>query len=94
MEKKLYDYLMSLGIEAEDIDTLRESVPGLDIIGFERAKKNISLVEEFGYPSEDISSLIYANPGFLCNDPKVLKEKLILLGENIETKLNDDPFLI
>lgn len=94
MDKNLYKYLLSLDFTDDDINTLIETVPGLEIISFERAIKNIKIVSGMGYPEEDIDFLISANPGFLCNDPEQLMHVLMQLGDDIEEKLKADPFLI
>lgn len=94
MDKKLYNYLISLDFDDDDISELVSQVPGLEIISFERAIKNINAVVDKGYPKEDIDFLISANPGFLCNDVNYLNQILDSLGEDIEEKLKEDPFLI
>ncbi len=94
MDEKLYDFLRDLDFTEEDISELCSFTPGLEIISFERAEKNIKAVVSSGFPKEDIDGLIFSNPGFLCNDPDYLKEKLKTLGKNVEEALKNDPMQI
>ena len=94
MEKDLIKFLNELSIENEEIEGLIELCPGLEFIDTERAKTNVKLVVNAGYPLSDISSIIYINPGFLTNDPTELTKTLISIGDDLENKLNNNPFLI
>ena len=94
MDKKLKSYLLKLGFIDDDIRELCNQVPGLEIIDSERAFKNIATVVAYGYPEIDIDSLIFSNPGFLCNDPDDLNETLKSLNGEIEDLLKSNPFLI
>ena len=94
MDKELYQYLLSLNFEDDDIKFLCAICPGLEIISAERAFENIAIVISYGYPEEDIDGLISANPSFLLNVPEHLNEALAKLGEDIEEKLKNNPDLI
>ena len=94
MENNLMNILSKYGITEEDYEEIITLCPSLKIIDAERAIKNISLLEQFGFPSFDIDSLILTNPNFLLNDPKHLAEILTKLNGNMEEKLKENPFLI
>ena len=94
MDKELFNYIKSFGFEDEDVEDFCSREPALEIIDCSRAKACVEAVVEAGYPRIDIDGLIFTNPGFLTNDPRDLKIKLITLGANIEEKLKEDPFLI
>lgn len=94
MEKELIEFLNSLSIEDDEIEELVELCPGLEFIDTERAKINVKLIVNAGYPLADISSIIYINPGILINDPTELSKSLIEIGDDLENKLNKNPYLI
>jgi hypothetical protein len=94
MDKLLVKFLKSLDLETCDIELLVQLVPGLDFIEWARAKANIDVLVNAGYPKEDLDGIICINPGFLLYDPAELAEKLSVLGEDVETALKNDPFLI
>lgn len=86
--------LTKYGISEEEYQELLTICPNLEIIDAARAIKNISLLEQFGFPSSDIDSLILTNPDFLLNDPKWLAETLLKLNGDVEVKIKENPFLI
>ena len=94
MDKLFFKYLTNLGFETSDINELVEIVPGLDIISYNRVYDNVQAVVDAGFPEIDIDGLIFANPGFLCNDPEYLRAKLVSIGGDIEEKLKDNPYII
>ncbi len=94
MDKKLKNYLLKLGFADDEIEQLCQQAPGLEIIDSERAFKNIAIVISYGYPKVDIDSLIFSNPGFLCNAPDDLDKTLKSFDGEIEDLLKSDPFLI
>ena len=94
MEEELIKFLNSLSIDNEEIEGLIKLCPGLEIIDTERAITNVKLLVKAGYPLSDVSSIIYINPGFLTNDPTELSKTLIAIGDDLENKLNENPFLI
>ncbi|MBR2909866.1 MAG: hypothetical protein IKC11_05975 [Clostridia bacterium] len=94
MENNTKNILSLYGITDEDYEDILTICPGLQIVDTERIIKNISLVEQFGFPKFDMDSLILTNPDFLLSDPEELAKTLLKLGTNIESKLKENPFLI
>lgn len=94
MKKELYDFLISLNYEDEDIKQLEKQSPALGTLSLESAIDAINLVIEAGFPKCDIDILITLNPAFLTRDLNYLYEELYMLGDDIETKLKDNPYLI
>ena len=94
MENNVKTILSKYGITNEDYEELLTICPSLEIVDDERVLKNLSLVEQFGFPCFDMDSLILTNPDFLLNDPNELAKSLIKIGDNLETKLKENPFLI
>ncbi len=94
MDQALYDYLLKLGFEDDDIQFLCVACPGLENISAERALQNIATVVRYGYPQEDLDGLIAVNPSFLLNNPTDLEQILVRLGKDVEEKLKDNPHLI
>ena len=94
MDKELKVLLNKLTIADEEIAGLVELCPGLDIVDWNNAGACIKIVVDAGYPIEDISSLIYVNPGFMMYDPNDLISILEEFDGDIEEILKDNPFLI
>ncbi len=94
MDQKLYDFLIQIGFEADDIQFLCAGCPGLNHISADTALQNARLVVRYGYPPEDIDGLIAVNPSFLLSNPATLEQALAQLGDDVETKLKDNPQLI
>ena len=94
MENNVKSILSQYGITDEDYEEILTICPSLEFVDDSRVLKNISLLEQFGFPSFDIDSLILTNPDFLLNNPDDLAKVLVTLGTNIESKLKENPFLI
>ena len=94
MDKELIKFLNKLTIQKEDIQGLVDICPGLDIIDAQRAKNNVKLLVDAGFPLADVSSIIYVNPGFLCNDPERTRQILLSVDGDIEEILKYDPYLL
>lgn len=90
----VYNILTSYGLSNEEIDEIIDFCPALDIVDAERILKNIAILEQFGYPSEDMDTYILTNPKFLIYAPQELIKKLSSLGGDIEEKLKNNPYLI
>ena len=91
------DLLKSLEITREDYDDLLEMCPGIEIADNDKMMACVNLVVEYGYPKEDLDSLILINPSFLMWEPKHLEKRLkhiMLICDDLETKLKEDPYLI
>ncbi len=67
---------------------------GLDCMDTLEATECINLLCKYGYPKNEIRDLILVNPQILLYSPATLGSKLEELGDDIENKLKDDPFLI
>lgn len=91
---EIIELLNRFGIEDYEVEELVNICPGLEIVDVDKAKSCIIAVIKSGYPLEDISSLIYANPSFMMYEPNVLVSKLKSLGGDIERKLKDNPYII
>ncbi len=94
MERKLVSFLKKLSIEKDEIDNLVQLCPGLDLISDTRAKANVKIVVDAGFPIFDVSNIIYSNPSFLLHDPQDLQKIIDLIDGDIETELKNNPFLI
>ena len=94
MDQALYNYLIKLGFDEEDIKFLCTGCPGLENISADIALQNVATVVRYGYPKEDMDGLIAANPNFLLNNPTDLEKVLINLGDNVEESLKTNPYLI
>lgn len=94
MDTSLKNFLNKLTIENDEINDLINICPGLDIIDVNRAKNNVKSVVDAGFPLIDISSIIYVNPGFLCNNPENTRERILSIDGDIEETLKNDPYLL
>ena len=95
--ENIKDLLKSLDITRENYLELLEICPGLEIADEDKMMQCVNLVVKYGYPKEDLDSLILINPSFLMWDPKDLDNRLkhiMLICDNLETKLKEDPYLI
>ena len=97
MESKFIKFLKTIGINQDDYETIVGICPGLECVEDSELCKNISLVMEYGYPKEDLDSLILINPGFLMWDNIELENRLIEIVKtyiDLEIALKNDPYLI
>ncbi|GEM_PF-5415790 len=94
MDQILYDYLIKVGYDDDDIKFLCRVCPGLEIISGERALANLAAVVRAGYPESDIDGLISLNPNFLLNNPADTARKLAQISDDIEVALKDNPELL
>jgi len=94
MDQNNLNFLLEYNLQPEDIDQICTEYPGIIIADTQRIIKNINLLIQFGYPKLDLDSIIMINPKFLLSDHEDLIKKLIAIGENVEEKLKENPFLI
>lgn len=93
MTKKTLVYLRSIGLASDEAEAVLESVPAILDTEDEIIMSNIELVISYGYPREDIATLIAINPSFLILSGDSLRASLETLGD-VEEDLKKDPFLI
>jgi len=86
--------LYSLDFNDEEIDELISFCPKLELIDPKRISMNITLLVEHGYPECDLRELFLVNPAILVHNNQELLQKLIELGDNIETKIKNNPNII
>jgi len=94
MESALFQFLVRVGLNDDDIDFICNSFPELDNIDSEDAIENARLVVDYGFPIDELEWLILINPSFLINSPMLLEEILQKLGNNVESELKKNPFII
>lgn len=94
MTKKLLMYYNALDMSVGDVDIMYECQPELLDLPDTDIVKKLELVIKYGYPSRDIGLLMQVNPSFLLLSEKTLECKLVALGEDVEAKLKENPFLI
>ena len=94
MNSKLLSFLKYLDVSPEEIDELYAVCPNIFEYDADKISDNITLVISCGYPKSDIGNLLLANPNFVFDEHEHLKRVLLSLGEDVETKLNKNPFLI
>ena len=94
MEINVLTLLKPYDIDEEDFNDMKSAYEGIEFLDAERVLKNLMVLEQFGFPKSDINILLLSNPKILAYNPKILAEKLMLLGGDIETKLKSNPFLI
>ena len=91
MENSLRQVFFKYGLTTEEIEDMASICSGLEIVDTERVVKNLSLLEQFGFPKYDLDSLIIINPTFmLCYlvPTKKRKQKHTALAQN---NLNKEP---
>lgn len=94
MDKELKEFLLSLEITEKQIETMKSNFPALGLTTLEHAKENIEILEEYGYPSFDIDSLIIANPFVIIVESELLVETLDKIEDDVEEYIKNDPFFI
>ena len=94
MDKKLYNYLLKIGFENEDVDMLLTICPSINIVAGEKALLCLFAVIERGFPEEDIDSLISLNPGIMLYNLSDLRTKLKNIDGDIEKILKNNPFIL
>ena len=94
MDKELKKYLINLGFSEKQISQMCLTYPSLKLVTYEQAMENIDILSYYGYPVEDIDSLIQANPLFIIVEPNFLEEILNDIDGEVESVLKNDPFVI
>jgi len=94
MEISVLTLLKPYDIDEEDFNDMLSAYEGIEFLDAERVLKNLMVLEQFGFPKSDINILLISNPKILAYNPKILAEKLINLGGDVETKLKANPFLL
>ena len=94
MNNKLLSFFRYLDLSPEVVDELCRICPRMFEYDADNIVNNISLVISSGYPKADIGELLLINPNFVFNDYNYLKQILNSIEGNVETELNQNPFLI
>lgn len=97
MDKKLRQLLLELNLIEIEIEDLKNIAPMIETISYEDFTSNCKLLMDFGYPMEDLDSLILANPNIFVRSEKDLKSDLVTLKNrygDIEESIKNDPFII
>ena len=84
-------FFQNLNISRDEFQSIKD---GLDCMDLKEATRCVELLVLYGYPKTEIRDLILVNPQILLYSPTLLEEKLKTLGDDIEDKLKNDPFLI
>jgi len=95
--ENIKDLLKSLDVTEEDYMELLQICPGLEIADNDKMMACVDVVVKYGYPKEDLDSLILINPSFLMWEPKDLENRIkhiMLICDNLEDKLKEDPYII
>lgn len=94
MDVKLKEYLKQFDIAEEGIEDLLNSCPALEYVDAQKAIECAETIIDAGYPKEDLNALIYINPRFFLYELKDLRKKVYSLGDDVETILKENPFLL
>lgn len=97
MNKDLEKLLLNLDLTELEIDNLAKESPMIEEISCEEFLKNCNLLVCYGFPADDLDSLLLANPNLFVRSSDVLKKDLINLSnycDDIEKALKNDPFII
>ena len=84
-------FFQNLNISRDEFQSIKD---GLDCMDLKEATRCVELLVLYEYPKAEIRDLILVNPQILLYSPTLLEEKLKTLGDDIEDKLKNDPFLI
>ena len=94
MNKEIADFLRQYEMLDEEIEKCFMLCPGLDIVDKSKAENCLNILENRGYPKEDLGLLIGVNPAILLYEPEDLVTKLDGLSGDIEAILKYNPFAI
>jgi len=97
LENKIYEFFKELKFNDGEIENLLEIAPAIAETSVNDIVENMSVVVRFGFPADDIGSLIALNPAFLCRNNEDLIIDLIELSkttDDIEEALKNNPYLI
>jgi len=93
MQGRIVDYLLNLGVTEDDIENILKS-NNFELVEFKQIRECINLLIVYGYPKEDVSTLLSVNPYIMFYNPTNLEKLLIGLSPNLEEKLKENPYLI
>ena len=97
MQKDLKNYLVQLGLIEDEIKSIEELSPMFKVATLKEFVDDVMLLIEYGYPMEDISSLLLANPNIFVLPVDSLRKELDKIKEkydDVEKALKENPFLI
>ena len=97
MDEELVNYLMSLGLNKNEVKSLVNTTPLFEDLILEEFVENENLLIKYGYPEEDISALVLVNPNLFVMDSEILEDELKKLKKktgDIEDALKNGPYII
>lgn len=97
MQKDLKNYLLKLDLLEDEIKSIEEISPMLKVTTLKEFVDVVKLLGEYGYPEEDISSLLIVNPNIFVLSVVSLRGELDKINEkykDVEKALKENPFLI
>lgn len=97
MQKQLKNFLLKLDLTEDEIKSIEEIAPMFEVTTLKEFIDDMMLLIEYGYPEEDISSLLLANPNIFVLSAESLRKELDKIKEkngDVEEALKEDPFLI
>lgn len=97
MQNKLKNFLLKLDLTENEISSIEEIAPMFEVVTLKEFVDDMMLLIEYGYPEEDITSLLLVNPNIFVLSAERLREKLDKIKEknrDVEEALKKDPFLI
>lgn len=97
MDNQIYNFFKELKFSDAEIENLLEIAPAIAETPTSDIIDNMTIVVRFGFPADDIGSLIALNPAFLCRNIDELTSDLVELSktcDDIEEALKNDPYLI
>ena len=94
MDLKLKKFLKKLNLDDDEINNLTTVCSGLEITSEGRAKENVIILIDSGFPLCDVSFVVCANPAFLCNDPIDTKSSIESIDGDVEQAIKNDPYIL
>lgn len=97
MQKELKNFLLRLDLTNGEIESIEMIAPMFEVVTFEEFIENMMLFIQYGYPEEDISSLLLVNPNIFILSTESLKRELEKIKKkygDVEEVFKKDPFII
>ena len=97
MDEELVNYLINLELEPIEIKSLVNIAPLFEDLTLEEFLDSENLLIKYGYPKEDISALLLANPSIFTIDSYFLEDELKKIKKqtgDVEEALKNDPYII
>ena len=97
MQKELKHFLLKLDLTDDETESLKMMAPMFENITLEEFTEDMIALIHYGYPQEDISSLLLVNPNIFVLPVESLTKELENITKkygDVEEALKKDPFLI